>query len=922
VEGLEAERGRRVGLERPLNVLSLSRAVPTFQTGKSATTIATALLVGAVLAGCSSSRPPQSSKVTSSSLTPTTRPSSSAPYNWQRDRGPSLDLGGGSTSTLSSVVAPGEGGEWLIAGTQFTTSGPSVAAVWTSPDASRWSRAILQTPAGAGSAAADAATNWGARQVVVGSAGSGDTMRAAVWVSPRAGQAFLPVANNPALDAPTMAVGPGQTGAVMDAVTAGALGLFAAGAVNGKATMWYSTDAHDWQVLRGADEVIDQAPGAVVSAVLCTPAGVFAGGSYTSGTGLSAALWYSSDGIHWTTVRDSVTSPFGLGDQVITSLVGMGGSADSGPGVPVQNGLLAVGGVRTGSSWQPASWISPNGSSWSQTSESFSLDGEPPDSPGALAFGAAGSGEHMFAVGGSPGHQRLWQSTGGLAWSEIPLPPAAAVDPEWHIGLVGADQDATVLADNIPGQPYVLVRKNGAWSQPSSNGTFGRPLPIAVPTSLVDDNGSLVLSVQLSMPSQVLGQGTTSVALLTSSDGRSWRADTSDAFRNATVNQLLAVPGGLMAVGAAPLPPAEASEEGGWTGAFASLSDNGGATWPTEPISPASLGGPGAAASESAGTAANERAGNSGAGAPATQGVGAGRAGGTGTAGDVTSGGNVGASNDTPLSASLTGPFAATAAGRLGNSEYVVGNAGPEAVGWYSPDGSTWEAPQPLDPSPQLGAELPLATCWAGSSAVVVGSATSTTPGSMPAAWVSTDGSSWTSASFATSPPAGSTTTLDGCLSTGNGFIGYGGSTGTGADEQPALWTSSNGTAWQQLTATFTGLGGGSPSGPEVAPLDGIALGTTTWLGLSGRDDLPSQVWPAPVGGSAGAQVTPAGLWASGNAGDSWQQLDTSVPAFKATVYAQADEAAYVGQDPVVAGTVDGRLAIWLGTPAVVNLGS
>ena len=41
------------------------------------------------------------------------------------------------------------------------------------------------------------------------------------------------------------------------------------------------------------------------------------------------------------------------------------------------------------------------------------------------------------------------------------------------------------------------------------------------------------------------------------------------------------------------------------------------------------------------------------------------------------------------------------------------------------------------------------------------------------------------------------------------------------------------------------------------------------------------------------------------------------MPAFDATIYAQADEAAYVGQDPVVAGTVDGRLAIWLGTPAV-----
>jgi hypothetical protein len=891
VEGLEAERGRRARLERPLNILNSARTLPAVEKRKLAQGGAAVLLVSAVLAGCSSNPSPQSARATSSTVTPTTRPSSSALYNWQRDGGVPLDLGGGGTSTLSSIVAPGPAGEWLIAGTQLSAAGGSVATVWTSPDATRWTKSTLPMPAGAGAGSADAATNWGSRQVVVGSVGTGANMRAAVWVSPRSGQPFLAVTNSPAFAAPATTSGLGQAGAVMDAVTAGALGLFASGSVNGKATLWYSTDARQWQILAGAQNVVDQAPGAVVNAVLSTPAGVFAGGSYTSGTGLSAALWYSSDGIHWTTVRDSVTSPFGLGDQVITSLVGMGASAGAVPGGPPQSGLLAVGGVRTGATWQPSSWISPNGSSWSQTSESFPLDSEPPESPGALAYAASGTGDHMLAVGGSPGRQRLWQSTGGLAWSEIPLPPAAASDPDWHLGLVGTDQDTTVLADNIPGQPYVLVLKGGSWSQPSADGTFGRPLSTATPTSLVDENGALVLSVELSSPGQALGRPGTSVALLTSRGGRSWQTDGPDGFRNATVNQLLAVPGGLLAVGAAPLPASEASAEGGRTGAFASLSVNGGATWPTQPISPASLGGPGAAGEPGA------------TGGPAATAA-------------------PGAADNTPAGSSLPGPFVATAAGRLGTSEYVVGDAGPEAVGWYSPDGSSWEAPQALDPSPQLSTEQPVATCWAGASAVVVGSATSTAPGRTPAAWVSTDGSSWTSASFLTSPPDGSTSTLNGCLSTGNGFIGYGGSTGTGAVEQPALWTSSNGTAWQQLAATFTGLGKSSPSGPEVAPLDGIALGTTTWLGLSGHDDLPAQVWPAPVGGAAGAQTTPAGLWASGNAGGSWQQIDTSVPAFNATLYAQADQAAYVGQDPVVAGTVDGRLAIWMGTPAVPSSGS
>jgi hypothetical protein len=903
--------------------------VPTVDRRKLVKATTLSLLAGAVVAGCGGGPLPRSSKVTPSTVAQATKPASSALYDWQRDTDASLDLGGGATSTLSSLVAPGAGGKWLIAGTQFTTNGPSLATVWTSPNATNWSKTSLPTPPGATLTAADAATNWGAGQIVVGSAGAGDTRRAAVWVSPGAGQAFISVADSPAFEAQSPGGAGDQAGVVMDAVAAGALGVFAAGTVDDQPTLWYSTDARHWQVLSNADKIIGQAPGAVVNSLLSTPSGVFAGGSYASGTSVSAALWYSPDGIHWTTVRDSVTSPFGLGDQFITSLVtigpvtaggiagisGVGGTASTGstsggagPQSSLQTGLLAVGGVRTGSTWQPASWISPNGSSWSQTSESFPLDAEPSESPGALAYAAAGAGGHMFAVGGSPSHQRLWESTGGLEWTEVALPAAAAGDPDWHLGLVAAGQGVTVLADNMPGQPYVLVRRGGTWYQPSANGAFGQPLPTAAPTSLVDDNGALVMSVQLSRPSQTLGDRTTSVAVLMSTGGRSWRAVNEGAFQDATVNQLLAVAGGLMAVGSAPLSVSDASALGGDTGAFASLSANDGTTWPREPITPDSLGGPGLAVDGAAGGGPTG-AGIAGAG---IAGVGTLGAGATSTEGLAAGAGAV----DTT---SLTGPFTATAAGRLGNSEYVIGDAGRQAVGWYSPDGTTWEAPQPLDTSPQLSTESPLATCSAGSSAVVVGTTTSTAPGSMPAAWVSTDGTSWTSATFSSSslPPAGSSTSVNGCFSTGNGFIGYGGTTGKGTVEQPALWSSANGATWQQLPASFDGASGDPPSGPEVAPLDGIALGTTTWLGLSGQGDLSSEVWPAPVGGSAGAQLTPAGLWASGNAGSSWQQLDTTVPAFGATIYAQADEAAYVGQDPVVAGTVDGRLAIWLGTPAV-----
>ncbi len=481
-----------------------------------------------------------------------------------------------------------------------------MATVWTSPNATRWSKTALPTPTGEGSATANAATDWGSREVVVGSAGTGPSMRAAVWVSENPSQPFLPIPDNPVFDAPTS--GSDQSGAVMDTAAAGALGLFAGGTVDGRATVWYSTDGEHWQELTGADSVINRDPGAVVNDILSTPSGVFAAGSSVNGNRLSAALWYSSDGIHWSTVRSAVSTFFGNGDHVITSVLDIGGTGNAELGAPGPTGLLAVGGVRIGASWQPASWISPNGFSWSQTSESFPLDAEPPASPGAIAYAASGADGTLYAVGGSPGRQRLWQSPDGLSWSEVRLPAAAANDTGWHLGLVAANGHTTVLADNLPGQPYVLVDQDGRWRQPSAKGIFGSPVADAVPTSLIADNGTLVMSVELSKPGRSLGDAPSSVAMLTSVDGSSWRTKNLHAFDGVTVNQLLAVPDGLLAVGSA-LPAGTqggaAGTQGGAAGTqvraageetatvpVARLSGNDGSTWPSEAISSTTAAGP------------------------------------------------------------------------------------------------------------------------------------------------------------------------------------------------------------------------------------------------------------------------------------------------------------------------------------------
>jgi hypothetical protein len=634
----------------------------------------------------------------------------------------------------------------------------------------------------------------------------------------------------------------------MYTLAAGALGVFAAGTVNGRATVWYSTDAHSWSVISGAGTAINHDPGAVINDLLMTPSGVFAAGSSVSSNSLSAALWYSTDGLHWDTVRSAEATFSGNGDHEITSLVDMGETGSSQLGSPGPTSLLAVGGVRSGANWQPASWISPDGVSWSQASESFPLDNEPSGSLGALAYAATSAGQHVLAVGGSPSRQRLWVSSAGQAWSEVPLPATAAGATNWHLGLVAGTSTTTVVADNLPGQPYVLVRSGGTWHEPSARGTFGKPLQTAVPTSLVSDNGTLVMSVQRSGAGDALGSGTTSVALLTSADGKTWRVASTDAFDNATVNQLLPVQGGLLAVGSA----RASSHSHGMPGALVAVSGEAGRVWRTTGISPGGLG---------------------------------------------------------------QGSQGAVAAGRLGQSEYVVGRAGTQAVSWYSPDGATWEPSRPLDPAPELGVEQPLATCSGPDDAVVVGSVTQTARGTVAAAWVSTDGSSWSNATIVPGQPPGASAVIEGCLFTGNGFIAYGETTGSGEAEGPALWSSTDGTTWQRQTAIFVGLSGRGPVGAEASPLDGIAYGSTTWLGVSGQGDLPTQRWPAPAGGAAGAAPLSAGLWASLDAGSTWQQLSTGMPPFVSAIYAQTDQAVYVGQQPVVAGTVDGKLAVWVGSP-------
>ena len=341
--------------------------------------------------------------------------------------------------------------------------------------------------------------------MVVGSAGTGTGMRAAVWVSHGPGQPFVAVPDNAAFEGPADAIqqrcGYGHGGCRRAP-------KLLRGARSGRpATVWYSIHGQQWQALSGADKAIDSFADAVVNTMLSTPNGVFAASSFVNHNKLSAGLWYSSDGIHWNPILSALGTFFGAGDHIITSLIDMAETGNSEPGTPGPTGILAVGGVRSGATWQPASWISPNGISWSQASESFPLDAEPSGNAGALVYAVAGADGNLFAVGGSPSRQRLWQSGDGLTWDSITLPAAARTASGWHLGLAAANADTTVIADNLPGQPYVLVHQDGDWQEPSASGIFGSPERTAVPTSLYHfPGGGMVMSVQLSDTGQTLGR--------------------------------------------------------------------------------------------------------------------------------------------------------------------------------------------------------------------------------------------------------------------------------------------------------------------------------------------------------------------------------------------------------------------------------
>ncbi|MBO0729910.1 MAG: hypothetical protein J2P57_11675, partial [Acidimicrobiaceae bacterium] len=698
----------------------------------------------------------------------------SGPYTWTQVSSPALAIGGGATSQLGAVAAPASapGDRWLIAGTVTGIDGEPQATTWSSPDGMTWTARPLDS--GGQPSEAAGVTYWANRAVVVGSVGSGPSRRAAVWISPSPGAPFAPVANTSAFSSPD--------GATMTTVAGGTLGLFAAGHAGTQQAVWYSSDGAHWIREIYADRLLASEPGAQITTLLVAPQGVIAAGSRLDGALQQAAMWTSANASGWRDIPapQSFTGP---GDREILGLTTL-----SAPGASAQGTeLVAVGAFRSGAVWSPASWVSPDGTSWSQPSLAFphtaNLLGDTGDS---VAAAVATTGNELVAVGGGAS-QQVWRSTNGRNWEKVALPAAAASAAGWRASLVATAGGTTVVADGTFGQPRVLTETAKGWTEPSANpSVFGAAPAVATPAALVQLGGRLLLAVDVVTPGPALGQETSTVDFLSSADGRTWQTlPGSPVFSGAEVTALAAglQPGSVEAVGGQS-PPSSTLRTGS-PGAAAWVSADGN-TWTAAP-----------------------------GGLAASPGV--------------------------------TGPALPEAATRAGTGYVAVGKS-PTAPGhtaamvWTSATGLSWQQARPLDsPGTSRTADVALGVCARGQQVAAVGSGDQQQVGERAQAWLSRDdGARWSAA--AVTPPAapGADEQMQGCVAVPGGaagankssWVAYGQSTDDNGVTTPALWLSSNGTQWSRLVLP----GAGGPSA-----VHGVAVRGASWLAIGGGQQ--SDVW-------------------------------------------------------------------------------
>ncbi len=853
----------------------------------------------ALAGGCSSAHPaarPSSSSTTAAAATTTTQAPpqyAPSPYAWDRSTAPVLAVGGGPSATLSAALAPQASDQWRVFGTTTDTAGTPTPTVWSSPDGASWTAAPLDPGHSPGRALA--AAQYRASTVVVGSTGSGAAQQAAVWLSDKSGGPF------------STEIVPGSDGpSVMARVAAGPLGMFATGTVDGRFALWSSPNGRTWSELPAAERVISSSPGARINALLADGSAIYAAGSIGSGPSTDAAVWTSGNGLEWYLVGSTQTAFGGYGSRVIYSLS------------PLQTGLVAVGAVNNGAGWVPASWISPDGQSWSLPSVDF--PGTPDPNAAGVPLGPSGGTAalsvapvatlvgitEVVATGGGPYGQQAWRSTDGLHWSSLAMPAGAAGAGSWRADVAATSAAGTLVTDSIPGQPYLLFHRPapagstgaaGTWIEPSSNpAVFGPVRPDAVPISLQSSTTGVRLEVELIHRPQTIGPASTSVLTFTSPDGSTWSAapatpttPVSTDFGPAT----RPVPGALTA-----------HVQTGW-------------------VAVASPGGP----TPEAWTSPN----------------------------GVTWG------NPVHLSASPSVP--AESGSSTSGSTRTTPSAAPGGPSFINGLCSANLPATPTSPARAIVAAVGSGTVVTTVAPSPGTPATAVTTG-WATAWYSTTGATWTAATVTPAPALGGSQTMSGCLAAGSALLAFGSVSTPGGGSQPALWRSTDGAAWSRLS--INGFASGAPAPViSVAASSGAALAVAnpdptadpfTGGSLGARGPAASGATDSAVGPATSVEGVRDALWLSLGDPSTWQLVDTATapwlgvedsqldlagfapagsaghgtttsvtttastatPASTSTSTSTSGSRSVAAADtnvlPLVVGVVDGRLAVWAGT--------
>ena len=404
---LESHPGHRAAPDQPRWSLQPALVVATVA-------VAVLLLVGgaALLVRSAGSQSP---------VATTQEPLSLSARSWARAPHDEAVFGGPGRQRLFSVIS-GETG--LVAVGSDQPAADLDAAVWTSSDGIRWSRAPHDEFVLGGSDDQEmysvAATSWGF--VAVGFDGSGGDADAAAWTSSD-GRTWSRVRHDEAVFG---GVGTQE----MWAVAANGAQLVAVGldrhGSEADAAVWTSTDGLNWSRVPHDEAALGGAGFVEMFSVTAGGPGWVAGGHHRIGDDHNAAAWSSPDGIAWQRVPHDAALFGGPAADEDIAVVTQGGP-----------GLVAVGSERADGIFKAAVWISPDGFTWSRVPHDDALFGgaemrsvTSAGGSAVIAVGHAAQGEGLDAavwtsidgknwsrmldqdgVFGGPGHQEMWSAT-------------------------------------------------------------------------------------------------------------------------------------------------------------------------------------------------------------------------------------------------------------------------------------------------------------------------------------------------------------------------------------------------------------------------------------------------------------------------------------------------------------------------------